>query len=327
MKAILCKELGSPEKLVLENVDDPVPGEGEVLVDIHAAGINYPDLLLIQGKYQAHPSLPFCPGRDAAGVVSALGEGVEGCAIGDRVIAYIPIGSFAEKAAVPVTRVIPMPASLDFATAAGIITTYSTSYHALVQRAELKSGETLLVLGAAGGVGLAAVELGRAMGAYVIAAASTSEKLAIAREAGADAAINYLDEDLKPRIKELTKGRGVDVVYDPVGGAFSEQALRATNWDGRFLVVGFAAGKIPMIPLNLPLLKGCRIVGVFWGAWTERDPAGQQKNFREILALISNGKLKPLISRELALEDYVEAFGSLSERRVMGKIVFRIQSD
>ena len=322
MRALMCNEFGSLDTLSLETVDDPSPGPGEVLIDIRAAGLNFPDLLVVQGKYQVRPPLPFTPGGECSGVVAALGSGVEHLKIGTPVIAMGLVGAFAEKMVVKAKSVVPMPDGMDFETAAGIAITYATSYYALKQRARLQAKETLLVLGAAGGVGLAAVELGKATGARVIAAASTAAKLEAAATAGADEGINYTDEPLKQRVKELTDGRGADVVYDPVGGDFSEQALRATAWNGRFLVVGFAAGDIPKIPLNLALLKGADICGVFWGSWTERDPAGSQENFVELKRMFEDKTLNPRITT-FPLDQFQDAFAMLAERRAIGKVVLR----
>jgi NADPH2:quinone reductase len=324
MRALLCKELGPPERLTIEDIDPPQPGPGEVVVDVRAAGINFPDTLIIRGRYQFKPELPFVPGGEAAGTVAALGDGVDRYRVGDRVIALAPYGAFAERMTVPAALTLPLPASIDFEAGAGIGTTFGTSYYALKQQARLQAGETLLVLGAAGGVGVAAVELGKALGARVIAAASTGEKLIFAAEAGADLGINYTSEPLKERVKELTDGRGADVVYDPVGGDYSEQALRATAWGGRFLVVGFAAGQIPNIPLNLALLKGAHIIGVFWGAWAQREPAASAANFGELLAMFQDGRLAPRVTEVYPLDDFAAAFRSLSERRARGKVILRI---
>jgi len=324
MRALLCKELGTPEQLVIDDIAAPAPGPGEIVVDVRAAGINFPDTLIIQGKYQFKPELPFVPGGEAAGTVAAVGEGVTRYRTGDRVIALAPYGAFAEQMKVPADLTLPLPESIDFEAGAGIGTTFGTSYYALKQRARLQSGETLLVLGAAGGVGMAAVEIGKAMGARVIAAASSDDKLDFARSAGADERINYTADPLKERVKELTDGRGVNVVYDPVGGDYSEQALRATAWNGRFLVVGFAAGEIPKIPLNLPLLKGAQIIGVFWGAWAQREPQESAANFLELMSMFKDGRLEPRVTEVFAFEDYASAFRCLSERRARGKVILRI---
>ncbi len=326
MKALLCTELGSSDSLSVVSVPDPEPAAGEVVVELHAAGLNFPDTLAIAGEYQIRAELPFIPGGEAAGVISALGPGVSDWKVGDRVMVHGFQGAFAEKICKRGEELLALPDEMDFVTGAGFVTAYGTSFYALKQRANLQPGETLLVLGAAGGVGLAAVDIGAAMGAKVIAAASSDEKLELASRMGAQQRINYTTESLKDRVKELTAGRGADVVYDPVGGDFSEQALRATAWDGRFLVIGFAAGDIPRIPLNLCLLKSNSIVGVFFGAWMQRDPAGFRANIDELCSLYVEGKLKPLTTQTYALTDYVEAFATLTERRAKGKIVFRIQN-
>lgn len=321
MRAVLCKAYGPPESLTVEERPSPQPGPGQVRVGVHACGVNFPDTLIIQGNYQFKPALPFSPGGEVAGVVQALGEGVSGFAVGDRVIAATTWGGYAEEVLAEAGRLIPMPPAMDFCTAAAFTLTYGTSHHALKDRAQLQPGETLLVLGAAGGVGLAAVELGKAMGARVIAAASSDEKLALCTSHGADATINYATEDLRARIKELTDGNGIDVVYDPVGGDLSEPALRSMAWNGRLLVVGFASGRIPSLPLNLPLLKGCAIVGVFWGAFTRNEPARNAANLHELLLWWSQGKLKPHVSAVYPLERAVDALNDLVQRRVQGKAV------
>ena len=321
MKAVLCKEFGPPDKLVLEEVATVEPGSGQVVLEVKACGVNFPDTLIIQGKYQFKPDMPFAPGSDVAGVVKRMGAGVTRTKVGDRVLAVVGWGGFAEEVVADEKVLIPLPDSLDFVTAAAFAMTYGTSYHALKDRANLEPGQTLLVLGAAGGVGLAAVELGKLMGAKVIAAASTDEKLAVCRQYGADELINYTQQDLKDRLKTLTGGRGVDVVYDPVGGPYSEIALRNTAWEGRFLVVGFTNGEIPRIPLNLALLKGCSIVGVFFGAFTQRDPKRSMQNFRQLLTWIEEGKLKPLISATYPLTHASDALNVITERKVTGKVV------
>lgn len=325
MRALVCTELGPASKLSVRDVDDPTPGDGEVVLDVEAAGINFPDTLIIEGKYQVKPDLPFSPGGEAAGVVSAVGEGVSSVSIGDRAIALSGHGAFAEKWLVPANSVAPIPPGLDFVSAAAFGLTYGTSYYALKDRARLQAGETLLVLGAAGGVGSAAIELAKTMGATVIAAASTADKLAWATELGADHVIDYSTEDLRDRIKDLMGGKGVDVVYDPVGGELTEAAVRSTAWNGRLLVVGFAAGDIPAIPLNLTLLKGMSIVGVFWGRSMSEEPKLHRQNFAEMAALIADGRIRPRVSAEFSLDDYEEAFAMFTERRVKGKAVFRVR--
>ena len=322
MKAMLCKALGLPETLVYEELPDLRPGPGQVVIDVHACGVNFPDYLIIQGKYQTKPKLPFSPGGEVAGVVNSVGEGVSNVAPGDRVLCFIGTGygGYADQALVKAEMVTKIPPQMDFVTASAFLLTYGTSYYSLKDRGDLKPGETLVVLGAAGGVGLAAVELGKAKGARVIAAASSDEKLAVCKEHGADAVINYATEDLKERIKELTGGKGADVIYDPVGGDYSEAALRAIGWGGRFLVVGFANGEIPKIPLNLTLLKSCQIVGVFWGASIERDVSHFQRRNDELLQYYVEGKLKPLVSGVYPLEEAARAINYLVARKVTGKL-------
>ena len=321
MRAVLCKEFGPPESLVVEEVDDPVAGSGQVVVDVHSCGVNFPDVLIIEDKYQFKPPLPFSPGGEVAGVVREVGDGVEGVAVGDRVLASSGWGGMAERVAVGAGQLVPVPDGMDLVTASAFLMTYGTSHHALKDRAQLQPGETLLVLGAAGGVGLAAVELGRAMGARVIAAASSDDKLDLCREHGADEGINYATEDLRGRVKELTAGAGVDVVYDPVGGEYSEPALRSTAWNGRFLVIGFAAGDIPRVPLNLALLKGCSIVGVFWGAFVGREPDKHRQNLTELLAYWEEGAIRPHVSAQYPLEKAGDAIRELADRRAKGKVV------
>ena len=321
MKAVLCKEYGLPGKLVVEDIPSPKPASGQVVVSVKACGVNFPDTLIIQGKYQFKPEMPFSPGGEVAGVVKEIGEGVTRVKPGDRVIAFNTWGGFAEEMVVDADRTIPMPASMDFIPAAAFVLTYGTSYHALKDRAEIKAGETLLVLGAAGGVGLAAIQLGKAMGARVIAAASSVEKLKVCRDNGADETINYGSEDLRARVKVITAGKGVDIVYDPVGGPYSEPALRDMAWKGRFLVVGFAAGDIPKVPLNLTLLKGCSIVGVFWGAFTKNEPERNRENNWELMAMYAAGKIKPHIHATYPLERAAEALNEVLNKRVAGKVV------
>ena len=320
MRAVLCKEFGPPESLVVETVDDPKPGPGQIAVKVAAAGVNFPDVLIIQNKYQFKPPLPFIPGGEISGTITELGDGVDNVKVGDRILASTGVGAFAEQIAIDAKSAVPIPDEMDFSTAAATLFTYGTSHYALKDRAQLKQGETLLVLGAAGGVGLAAVELGKVMGARVIAAASTDEKLAVCKEHGADDVINYANEDLKQRTKELTDGNGADVVYDPVGGDYAEAALRATAWEGRFLVIGFTAG-IPTPPLNLVLLKGCQVVGVFWGAFVMRQPKQHLANVRELMDWYKSGKIKPLVSGEFALDQVAAALNEIANRKVKGKVV------
>ncbi len=321
MRALLVEALGPPEIHRVVELPDPVPASGQVVVEVRAAALNFPDLLVMQGRYQVQPELPFVPGAEGAGVVAAVGPGVDNVRVGDEVAFITVTGAFADKAVMPASAVLPKAPEHSFEEAAAFSLTYATSYYALKQRARLESGEKLLVLGAAGGVGAAAVQLGKAMGASVIAAAGSAEKLDFAELLGAEATINYAQEDLKSAIRVATDGTGADVVYDPVGGPYTEPALRATAWEGRYLVIGFAAGEIPSIPLNLALLKGLSIVGVFWGSWAERDPAANLQNFRELLAMVSRGVIAPQIMDVYPLEDFESAFGAISSRRALGKIV------
>ena len=321
MKAVICKAWGLPDSLVIGDLPDPVAGPGQVVLDIKAAGVNFPDVLIIQGKYQVKPALPFIPGSELAGVVSAVGPGVERIAPGDRMIAFTAQGAFAEKIALPAQALMPMPPGMGFDTAAAITLTYGTSHHAVVDRAALKEGETMLVLGAAGGVGLAAIEIGKALGARVIAAASSDEKLAVCRAHGADAAINYSRDDLREAIKAATGGKGPDVIYDPVGGIYTEPAFRAIGWRGRYLVVGFANGEIPRLPLNLMLLKGASLVGVFWGEYAKREPKANLAAMRQLLGWMAEGKIRPLVSARYALADTAHALNDMAARKVTGKVV------
>ena len=321
MKALLCKAWGGPETLVLEELPSPRPGPGEVVIDVKAAGVNFPDVLIIQNRYQMKPPLPFAPGAELAGVIKEVGEGVAGFAPGDRVIAMTTWGAFAEECVARVGQLIRMPAGVDFATAAAFTLTYGTSWHALKDRGELRAGETLLVLGAAGGVGLAAVEIGKALGARVVAAASSAEKLAVCRAHGADETIDYSTEDLRARLKSLTGDKGVDVVYDPVGGTYAEPAIRSTGWRGRYLIIGFAHGEIPRIPLNLMLLKGSSLVGVYWGDWTRREPEAAAAGMAELLGWLEAGKLKPHLSGRYPLARAADALVALANRKVAGKLV------
>ncbi|WP_313202449.1 NADPH:quinone oxidoreductase family protein [Pseudomonas sp.] len=325
MKAVLCKTLGPARDLVLEDVASPVPKKNEVLLDVRAAGVNFPDTLIIEGKYQFQPPLPFSPGGEAAGVIAEVGERAGAFNVGDRVMALTGWGAFAEQVAVPFYNVMPIPEHMDFATAAAFGMTYGTSMHALKQRGQLQPGETLLVLGASGGVGLAAVEIGKAMGAKVIAAASSAEKLAVAKAAGADETIDYSQASLKEEIKRLTGGQGVDVIYDPVGGELFDQAVRGLAWQGRLLVVGFASGTIPQMAANLVLLKGAAVLGVFWGAFAQRQPEDNAANFRQLFAWHAEGKLKPLVSKTYPLAEAGVAIEALGQRRAVGKLVVLAQ--
>jgi NADPH2:quinone reductase len=321
MKAVICKSFGPPETLVFEEVPSPRVSTGQALVDVKACGVNFPDTLIIAGKYQFRPEPPFSPGGEVAGVVAEVGEGVTNVKPGDRVVALMPWGGYAERVVTDATRLVPIPDGVDFVTAAATLTTYGTTYYALVDRAALQPGETLLVLGAAGGVGLAAVELGKLLGARVIAAASSPQKLETCKQHGADLTIDYAAEDLKERCKALTAGAGADVVYDPVGGPYSEAALRATAWNGRLLVIGFAAGEIPKIPLNLTLLKGASIIGVFWGQFTVRDPARALAQFGQLLEWVRDGKLEPHVHATPPLAEAASAMRALLDRKVQGKMV------
>lgn len=321
MKAVLCTQWGPADRLVIADVPARDPGPGEVRVRVHAAGVNFPDVLIIQKKYQMQPALPFTPGAEAAGEVIAVGEGVTHLRPGDAVMAYAGIGCFAEEVVAPVDQVMPIPAGMSFETAAAFTLTYGTSWHAIRDRAALQPGETMLVLGAAGGVGLSAIEIGKAIGARVIAAASTPEKLAVCREHGADATIHYEAEDLREAIKRETAGRGPDVIYDPVGGRYAEPAFRSIGWRGRYLVIGFAAGEIPSLPLNLPLLKGASVVGVFWGDFTRREPARHLQGMNELVGWLQAGRLRPHVSATYALGQVAQALHDLSARKVTGKIL------
>lgn len=327
MKAVQCTSYGPPENLEFNDIDDPVAGKGDVLIGIHATGLNFPDTLQIAGKYQFQPPFPFTPSSEVAGVIEAVGEGVTDVAVGDRVMAMIGVGGMAEKVACPVAAITKIPDSMDFTAASGFGMIYGTSYHALKQRANLQPGETLLVLGASGGVGYAAVEIGKAMGARVIAAASTDEKLAVAKKAGADELINYGDGQLKDKVKKLTGGVGADVIYDPVGGDLFDQSARCINWKGRLLVIGFASGTIPKYPTNLALLKGCDLVGVFWGDFRRREPEVHDQNTEELFALYDEGKLKPLVSQIFPLDKYVDALNVFVNRQAVGKIVIQVKQD
>lgn len=325
MRAVVCRSFGPPENLTLEEVAEPQPGAGQVSIDVYGSGLNFPDTLQIAGKYQFQPPFPFTPGAEISGVVSWVGEGVSALKPGDRVMSICGIGGMAERVVTSAASVDLIPDEMDFVTAAGFGLTYGTSYHALKQRAELKEGETLLVLGAGGGVGLAAVEIGKAFGARVIAAASTEDKLAVARAHGADETINYAGESLKDRVKELTGGKGADVIYDPVGGELFDQATRSINWKGRLLVVGFASGSIPKYPVNLALLKGCSLVGVFWGDFQRREPEVSRENTRELFDLYRQGKLKPVVSQVFPLEDYAAALNTFINRQAIGKVVLKVR--
>jgi NADPH2:quinone reductase len=332
VKALLCTHYGPPEEMELRETPSPAPGKNQVLIAVKACGVNFPDALMLADKYQFRPPLPFSPGGEVAGVVKAVGEGVDGLNVGDRMAASIGHGGFAEEVLADARRCVPIPANVDFDVASAFLVTYGTSFYALKDRARLKPGEHLVVLGAAGGVGLAAVELGVAMGAKVIVGASTQQKVDLALKHGAAAGFVYpklpLSRDqqkaMSDKIKELTGGEGADVLYDPVGDQYAEPSLRAMNWEGRYLVIGFAAGEIPKIPLNLTLLKGCDVLGVFWGMATQRDPKRANESLREIIQMISDGRLHPEVSAKYPLAEGGKAIRMLMERKAMGKVVVTI---
>ncbi|HMD35003.1 MAG TPA: NADPH:quinone oxidoreductase family protein [Vicinamibacterales bacterium] len=321
MKAIICKAFGPPDSLAFDDLPSPAPKIGEVVVSVKAASVNFPDVLIIENKYQVKPPLPFSPGSELAGIVKEIGPEVTNVKAGDRVMAITGYGAFAEEVVVEAKRILPIPRGMDFSTASAFGLTYATSDHALRDRGELKAGETLLVLGASGGVGLAAIEIGKIVGATVIACASSAEKLKICRAHGADEGINYAAEDLRERIKALTGGKGPDVIYDAVGGSYTEPALRSIAWRGRLLVVGFAAGEIPKIPLNLTLLKGCSIVGVYWGDFSRREPMRFAESMRQLGAWYAAGRLKPHVSAVFPLARAADALKLMAARKVTGKVV------
>lgn len=324
MKAIVCEAWGAPSSLQLRDLPSPTPGPRQVLVRVHAAAVNFPDALLVAGKYQLRPGFPFSPGGELAGEVIAIGSEVKRVQVGDRIAGIVPFGAYAQEVVVDETNVLPLPRDIDDAAleiAGSLMLTYGTSLHALKDRGEARAGETLLVLGAGGGVGLAAVELGKRMGLRVIAAASSAEKLRAAKDRGADELIGYTDEDLRERIKALTGGRGVDLVYDPIGGALAEPALRCVAWRGRYLVVGFASGEIPRLPLNLLLLKGSALVGVFWGEFVKREPALNAENMKLLMQWLRDGEIRPLISGRYPLSRAPDALDALLARQAIGKLV------
>lgn len=321
MKAIVCNSFGLPNTLEFKEIESPLPKEGELLINVKACSVNFPDTLIIQGKYQFRPEFPFSPGSDVAGIIEHVGENVKHFKVGDEVVGFIPFGGFAENAIVKATDCFPKPKGMSMVNASAFLLAYGTSYHALKDRAKLKEGETVLILGASGGVGLTALELAKLMGAKVIAAASSEEKLKLCKEYGADEVINYTKESLKDSVKKLTNGKGVDVIYDPVGGHFSELALRAIAWKGRHLVIGFANGEIPKIPINLTLLKGASIVGVFWGAFAQREPKKSLENIKQLLTWFTKGDVKPHIDKTYSLENSPKALEDMMERKVKGKIV------
>jgi len=323
MKAVLCSRFGGPDDLELKDIPAPAAGPGEAVVTVKAAALNFFDTLLIAGKYQFKPPFPFSPASEFAGVVASIGPGVTGFAPGDRVVGHMGAGAAREQVVIKAARLAHLPPGLDFDRAAGLTVTYGTTVHALKDRAQLAPGETLAVLGAAGGTGLAATELGKLMGARVIACASSADKLDFARRHGADETVNYGTEDLKDALRRLTDGRGVDVVYDPVGGAYAEAAVRSTAWGGRFLVIGFAAGEIPKLPLNLVLLRGCDVRGVYWGQFTERYPEKHRANMAELLQWCADGKLSAHVHAVYPLEKIADALKALADRKAMGKILLR----
>jgi NADPH:quinone reductase len=323
MKALLCTRPGKPEDLTVGDLPEPEAGPGEAVVRIESAALNFFDLLIIAGKYQYKPAYPFSPGAEFAGTVESLGPDVTGFAVGDHVIGYAGWGAARQKIAIAAKRLIKMPTGLDPDRASGIIVTYGTSYYALKNRGDLKRGETLAVLGASGGTGLAAVELGHLMGARVIACASSDEKLAFTKQHGAAEGVNYATTDLREQLRALGGEHGIDVVYDPVGDRYAEPALRSLAWLGRYLVVGFAAGEIPRLPLNLMLLKGCDVRGVFWGSWTERDPEAHRANTAELLSWCAEGKLSAHVHAAYPLTDAARALGDIAGRKVMGKVVLK----
>jgi NADPH2:quinone reductase len=323
MKAVLCTEAGPPEKLKLADLPDPLPGKSEVVVDVAAAALNFFDTLMIMGRYQSKPEYPFSPAAEFSGTISAVGEAVNGFKVGDKVCGYCGHGAAREKVVISTDRLVLVPSDLDLDRAAGLFVTYGTTIHALQDRARIRPGETLAVLGAAGGTGLAAIELGKLLGAKVIACASSAEKLEFCRKHGADEVIDYSKDDLKERLRELTAGKGADVIYDPVGGKFAEPALRSTAWDGRYLVIGFAAGEIPKIPLNLPLLKGFEIVGVFWGEFIRRHPDRLRVQIKNLLQWVKEGKVSAHVDESFPFRRAVDAFKAMETRKVMGKVLLK----
>ncbi|MFO1150768.1 MAG: NADPH:quinone oxidoreductase family protein [Alsobacter sp.] len=323
MRAVLCREFGPPERLTVETLPDPVPGDGEVVVAVSCAALNFFDTLIIENRYQFKPTLPFTPGGECAGRVSAVGPGVDPGWIGRRVAAYLGWGACASHALVGVEKLVAVPDGLSDEAASGLMVTYGTSLHALLNRAQIRPGESLAVLGAAGGVGLAAVEIGALLGAHVIACASSDDKVALALGHGAHQGLRYGSENLKDGLKRLTAGKGVDVVYDPVGGPLAEAALRAIAWKGRYLVVGFASGDIPKFPLNLLLLKGCDVQGVFWGAFTEKEPGQHALNTAMLFDWAVSGKISALVSDVLPLERTAEGLKILASRKATGKVIVR----
>jgi NADPH2:quinone reductase len=321
MKALLCEAYGLIDNLVVKDIPSPVPGPKQLLVEVKAAAVNFPDALMVQGLYQVKPPLPFTPGAEMSGIVKTVGAEVKHYKAGDRVIALTSTGGFAEECIVESAKAMPLPTGMDFETGAALVLTYCTSLHGLKDCGHLKAGETLVVLGAAGGVGISAIEIGKAMGARVIAAASSDDKLALCRKVGADETVNYSTENLKDRINELTGGKGADVVYDPVGGPYTEPAVRALAWRGRLLIIGFAAGEIPKIPLNLALLKERSLIGVYWGDSTKHDPTGHLANLHQLHEWFAAGRIRPVVSERFPLSAAKDAIASIANRQVKGKIV------
>ncbi len=324
MRAVLVRSYGPPPQLTVEEVAAPALKPGHVRLRVHAVGFGFPDALMVAGKYQVKPEVPFTPGSEVAGVVTEVASDVKSVQVGARVLASAGQGALADECIVNAATLIPLPESMSMTAAAGFLVNYGTTYHALVQRANLRAGETLLVLGAAGGVGLTAIEIGKALGAKVLAAASSDEKLALAKQHGADAVFNYTTENIKAKVMEFTGDRGIDVAYDPVGADYAEQVVRSMGWNGRYLVIGFAGGKIPAIPLNLPLLKGCSLVGVFWGAHTRREPEIHAQNLKDLFKLFEEGKIKPHVSEMRGLERFSDAIELLNGRKATGKVVIRV---
>ena len=327
MKAVVCSSYGPPENLKIEEIDEPELSDDQALVEIYAASLNFPDGLQIQGKYQFQPPMPFTPGSEVAGKIRKVGAELKGFSVGDRVMATPGIGGLAELAAVKSESLRKIPDNMDFKTAASFAMVYTTSYYALKQRAKLESGETLLVLGSSGGVGLTAVELGKLMGAKVIAAASSNDKLEFVKQLKPDYLVNYNECDLKESVKDLTEGKGADVIYDPVGGDLFDQCCRCINWNGRLLVIGFTSGRIPSYKANLALLKGSSMIGVFLGRFRKEEPAAYEQNFKELLDMYRAGKLNPIVTKSFSLEEYADAFNIFTKRKVMGKVTLEIKQE
>lgn len=324
MKALLCNEFGPAKNLKVEEIDQPQPDSDEVCIKVHASGVNFPDILIVEGKYQFKPKFPFSPGAETAGEIVAIGNNIKNFKIGQKVIAMPGHGAFAEYCLSPEKKLIPLNNNIDYETASILPMVYGTSAHALIQRGKLKKDETLLVHGAAGGVGLAAVEIGKAMGAKVIATASTDEKCQVAKDHGADEIINYSNGEFKDIVKSMTNGKGADVIYDPVGGDVFDQSLRCIAWEGRLLVIGFTSGRIPSAPANLALLKSCDIVGVFWGSFVERTPHINLENFQKLYDWIDKGYINPKISMKVSLDNALEAMQAIADRKIIGKAIVKI---